>query len=65
MTPIEKEYKFKKLQKAKKFKQWNRNITFAFQEAILLEHILGIAIQPLKLKSHLDNDKDQQKWISQ
>ncbi len=63
MATSEKEYKFKKLQGAENYKQWSGDMTFAFQEAKLWEHISGKAIRPLELKSKADDDEDRQERI--
>lgn len=65
MATSEKEYKFKKLQRAENYKQWSRDMTFALQEAKLWEHISGIAMGPPELKSRAGNDEDRQEWIWQ
>ncbi len=63
MATSEKKYKFKKLQRAKNFKPWSRDMTFALQEAKLWEHISGTAMRPPELKSHSNDDEDKQKQI--
>ncbi len=46
MATSEKEYKFKKLQGAENLQRWSRDMTFAFQEAKLFQHISGADMQP-------------------
>lgn len=58
MVINKKKYKFKMLQKAKNFKQQNKNIMFALQEVKLQEHILKTTMRPSKLKSYLNNNED-------
>ena len=65
MATNEKEFMFKKLQGAENYKQWNRDMTFALQDAKLWDHIIGIARRPLELKEMEKNDEDRKEGIYQ
>ena len=65
MLPNEKEFSFKKLQGAESYKQWNRKMTFALQDAKLWDHIMGFVRRPPELKETEDDDKDRKERIYQ
>ena len=65
MATNEKEFMFKKLQGAENYKQWNRDMTFALQDAKLWDHIMGSARRPPELKETKDDDEDRKKRIYQ
>ena len=65
MSPNEKEFTFKKLQGAENYKQWNRDMTFALQDAKLWGHIDESARRPPELKEKPDDDEDRKKRIYQ
>ena len=56
---------FKKLQGAENYKQWNRDIIFALQDAKLWGHIDGLARQTPELKKTLEDSKDRKERIYQ
>ncbi len=63
MATNEKEFTFKKLQGAENYKQWNRDMTFALQDAKLWDHIMGSARRPPELKETSDDDEDRKERI--
>lgn len=65
MSPNEKEFTFKKLRGAENYKQWNRDMTFALQDAKLWDHIMGSAKRPPELKETSDDDEDRKERIYQ
>ena len=65
MLPNEKEFLFKKLQRVENYKKWNRDMTFALQDAKSWNHIMGSTRRPPELKETLDNNKDRKECIYQ
>ncbi len=59
------EFTFMKLQRVENYKQWNRNMTFALQDAKLWDHIMGSARRPKELKETSDDDEHKKERIYQ
>ncbi len=65
MAINEKEFLFKKLQGGENYKQWNRDMTFALQDAKLWDHIMGSERRLSELKETKDDDGDRKERIYQ
>ncbi len=59
MATNKKEFMFKKLQGAKSYKQWNKDMTFALQDAKLWDQIMGSARRPPEHKKTKDDYEDR------
>ena len=65
MATNEKEFMFKKLQKVENYKQCNRDMTFALQDAKLWDYIIGSAKRLPELNETKDVDEDRKECIYQ
>ena len=65
MATNKKEFMFKKLQGAKNYKQWNRDMTFALQDAKLWDHIMESPRRLPELHETKDDDEDRKERIYQ
>ena len=61
----EKKFMFQKLQVAENYKQWNRDMIFALQDAKLWDHNMGSARRPTEFKDTKDDDEDRKECIYQ
>ncbi len=65
MVTNKKEFLFKKLHGAKNYKEGNRDMTFALQDAKLGDYIIGSARRLPELKEIKDDDEDRKERIYQ
>ncbi len=66
MATNKKEFMFKKPQEVWNYKQWwNRDMTFALQDAKLWDHIMGSVRRQPELKKTKEDDADRKESIYQ